>query len=467
MSLLEQEVFGGGQAALEELPVLAIVGRPNVGKSTLFNRLSHARRAIVDNTPGVTRDLNYIQTEWQGHRFVLIDTGGFETDAAPGLEKRVLEQSLLAVEEADLVIFLFDGKAGLNPLDADAVSLLRKVGKSLFYAVNKLDTQPKENDLYEFYSLGVDRVFPLSAEHGLGIPALMQAMVAAFPKRARVAAFTGESRERALAIVGRPNVGKSTLVNRLLGYDRSLVDERPGTTRDALDSPFVWRGMSYTLVDTAGIRRKGRITDRVERYSAIRALRSIDRGNVIVYLLDGSEGVTDQDAQILAYACQRHKGLVLGVNKSDLLPRERGLKERYEKNIQRSLAFVNYAPIVYLSAVTGMGLEELMGHVGAVERVQQRRIRTSTFNRAVRDLMQRSSPPQFCGREVKFYYGTQAGVEPLTFLLFFNYPEGVSPSYQRYLIHGLRSVLALKGAPVRLILRQRSQRGEKPRTDGR
>ncbi|OGQ54737.1 MAG: ribosome biogenesis GTPase Der [Deltaproteobacteria bacterium RIFCSPLOWO2_02_56_12] len=442
------------------LPRLAIVGRPNAGKSTLFNRLAGERKAIVDNLPGVTRDRNYGEVEWYGKRFLLIDTGGFEPDPEKGLKKRIQEQSRLAVEEADVILFLFDGKVGLNPLDQEAVKLLRQVKKPVFFAVNKIDAQSKEDRLYEFYDLGLNEVFPLSAEHGLGLTELMDQVVSAFP--AGLSEVTVEEEEEIvrplrLAIVGRPNVGKSTLVNRLLGFERSVVDSLPGTTRDAVDSPFIWRGQRYTLVDTAGIRRKARIDDRIEHYSVIRSLGSVDRGDLVIHLLDGSEGVTDQDAQILAYAFQRGKGLVLAVNKWDLVPRDSKNTKAYGDQIYRKLSFVDFAPLVFISALDGHGIQRMMEAVQRVARSCQRRIQTSPLNQALRDLFQRHSPPLAQGRQVKLFYATQTALGPPTFTLFVNTPKGITPDYQRYLIHHLRQALELEGSPIRLVLRARRE----------
>lgn len=439
-------------------PILAIVGRPNVGKSTLFNRLTMERKAIVDNLPGVTRDRNYGNGEWYGRRFLLIDTGGFEPDPETGLRKQIQEQSRLAIEEADVILFLFDGKAGLNPLDHDAVSLLRRVKKPVFFTVNKIDTHTKESRLYEFYTLGLNEVFPLSAEHGLGLSELMNRIVDAFPAgRDDGTEKTGEERARplSLAIVGRPNVGKSTLVNRLLGYERSVVDSVPGTTRDAVDSPFILGGEQYTLVDTAGVRRKARIVDRIERYSVIRSLRSVDRGDLVIHLIDGPEGVTDQDAQILAYAFQRGKGLILAVNKWDLVAQDQREPQSYGERVYHKLSFVDFAPLVFISALTGYGLERMMETARRVALSCQRHIQTSTLNQALREAVKGHTPPLARGREVKFFYATQTGLGPPTFTLFVNSPKGVTQNYQRYLIHQFRLVLGLRDSPIRLVLRGR------------
>lgn len=436
--------------------MVAIVGRPNVGKSTLFNRLSGRKRAIVDDLPGVTRDRNYNEVRWRGHAFVLIDTGGFEADEAEGLRGRIREQSLLAVEEADVVLFLFDGKAGLNPLDQEAVRLFRQYDKHVFFVVNKLDTPAKENQLFEFYDAGVTDLFPLSAEHGTGLTELMQAVVEALPEP--VARGREESAGCArISVLGRPNVGKSTLVNGLLGYDRSLVDAQPGTTRDALSSVFEWAGTRYEIVDTAGIRRKARIVDRVERFSVIHALRSADRGDVLVHLLDGLEGVTDQDAQVLAYACQRGKGLVIGINKWDLVPRDQVNLEKYRKFIQRRLAFVSFAPIVQLSALNGAGIEGLMRAVARVDEQQRTWVKTPALNRVLRELTRHQAPPVYRGHEVKVYYVTQTGVQPPTFSLFVNHAAGIRASYRRYLVNAMRPVLGLEHSPLHLVIRERRE----------
>ncbi|MBI2988399.1 MAG: ribosome biogenesis GTPase Der [Deltaproteobacteria bacterium] len=446
------------------LPILAIVGRPNAGKSTLFNRLTRERKAIVDDLPGVTRDRNYGEAEWYGNRFLLVDTGGFEPDPRTELKRHIQEQSRLAIEEADVVLYLFDGKVGLNPADRGAVELLRRVEKPVFFAVNKIDTQSKETGLYEFYALGLDEIFPLSAEHGLGLSELMDRVVGAFPVGLEATAAEDKGPRispMSLAIVGRTNVGKSTLVNRLLGYERSVVDSLPGTTRDAVDSPFVWRGEQYALVDTAGIRRKARIVDRIERYSVIRSLGSVERGDMIIHLLDGTEGVTDQDAQILAYACQRGKGVILAANKWDIVCQEHKGVRSYSEQVYRKLSFLDFAPLVFISALSGHGVRRMMEAVQRVGRSYQSRIQTSKLNQALRDLFKRHSPPLCQGRQVKFFYGTQTGMRPPTFTLFVNFPKGITRDYQRYLIHHLREALDLEGSPIRLLLRDRRVKGIK------
>jgi len=442
-----------------KLPILAIVGRANVGKSTLFNRLVRERKAIVHDLPGVTRDRNYGYAEWYGKKFLLVDTGGLDVEAEEGLEERVQEQSRNAIAEADVILFLFDGKSGLNPLDREAVDLLRKTNKPVFFAVNKLDTYQKEGNLYEFYSLGLDKLFAISAEHGVGLAEIMDEIIDRLPPQEAEREDTEEKTEPppCIAIVGRPNVGKSTLTNRLLGFERSVVDAKPGTTRDAVDTPFTLKGQPCVLVDTAGMRRKARIDDRVERFSVQRALRVVDRGDLIIHIVDGAEGVKDQDAQILAYAHQRGKALVLAVNKWDLLAKEGANVEKYREEVYYKLSFLEYVPVAFISAATGFGVRKMLETADRVIKAYQRKVQTAVLNQALQKIVRAHPAPQDRGRPVKFYYGTQTGTRPPTFTLFVNTPSAVPESYQRYLIHQLRGLLELEYAPIRLVLRARRE----------
>jgi len=446
------------------LPLLAIVGRPNTGKSTLFNRLTKARKAIVHGQPGVTRDLNYGQGEWRGKRFLLVDTGGFESDPESSLRKQIQEQTLLALQEADVILFLLDGKVGLTPLDREAIQLLRQVQKPTFFAANKIDTGAKEALLYEFYRLGLNEVFPLSAEHGLGLGELMDRVAASLPQTERDQVEDDESgavRPLCLAVVGRPNVGKSSLVNRLLGYERAIVDAAPGTTRDAIDTPFLWNGEVYTLVDTAGIRRKARIADRIERYSVIRALRSVDRGQVILHVFDALEGVTGQDAQILAYALRRGKAIVLAANKWDAVPAGQRNTTDYGKMVFDRLPFADFAPLGFISARTGLGIPKLMMTVHRTSISYRSTIQTGPLNRILQNLVKRHAPPAFQGRQVKFFYATQTNTAPPTFTLFVNFPQGIKPDYERFLMHHLRAALELDYTPIRLSFRARREEAQR------
>jgi GTP-binding protein len=439
------------------LPVLAIVGRPNVGKSTLFNRLVGERKAIVDDIPGVTRDRNYAEAEWADRRFMLIDTGGLDSGNSSRLDTNVQEQSRLAIGEADVILFLLDGKSGLSPVDREAVDLLRKAGKPVFFAVNKIDSNKRLENLYEFYTLGLDALFPISAEHGAGLGDLLDEIIAAFPDKGDDAADLeiGESTPLCIAIVGRPNVGKSTLINRLLGYERSVVDAAPGTTRDAVDTPYQLHGQPCTLVDTAGIRRKARVDGRVERFSVQRSLRSVDRGDLVIHVIDGVEGVTDQDAQILSYACDRSKALLLAVNKWDMVSKAGGEVEDYRKQLYHKLSFLDYVPVSFISAASGQGIRKMLETAGRVTQAYQRKIRTSAVNQTLQFIVRTHAAPLSRGKPVKFFYGTQTGTRPPTFTVFVNSPAAVPQSYQRYLVHQLRENLSLDSAPIRLILRAR------------
>jgi GTP-binding protein len=438
-------------------PVLAIVGRPNVGKSTLFNKLLGERKAIVDDSPGVTRDRNYGEAEWAGRKFQLIDTGGLDTDAEGGLKESIQKQSRLALREADVILFLFDGKGGLNPLDREAVGLLRKEDKPVLFAVNKLDSRQRADNLYEFYALGIGPLFSISAEHGLGISELMDEVVQQFPNAEESDVKTEEKAPLRISVVGRPNVGKSTLINRLLGFERSVVDSTPGTTRDALDTPFKLEGEPCVLVDTAGIRRKARINDRLERFSVSHSLRSVDRGDLIIHILDGVEGVTDQDAQILSYACQRGKALLLAVNKWDVVSRNGADVESYREEVYHQLSFLDFVPVIFISAATGYGVRRMLEMAGGVLQAYGKKVSTSAMNQALQRIVRAHAAPLSQGKPVKFYYGTQTGTRPPTFTLFVNTPQAVPESYQRYLIHQLREHLALEYVPIRLVLRARRE----------
>ena len=450
-----------------KLPVVAIVGRPNVGKSTLFNRLSGARKAIVDDMPGVTRDRNYAEALWAGRRYLIIDTGGLDLASGRALDESVQAQSGRAVAEADVILFLFDGKGGLNPLDRVAVDLLRKSGKPVFFAVNKLDSRQRADNLYEFYALGLDPLYSISAEHGLGIPDLMDDLIGRFPPdRADTDAEerADETEPMHVAIIGRPNVGKSTLINRLLGYERSVVDAMPGTTRDSLDAPFMLMGEPCTLIDTAGIRRKARIDDRVERFSVSRSLKAVDRGDLVIHIIDGPEGVTDQDAQILSYAFQRDKALILAVNKWDLVSKADGDVEKYRAEVNYHLAFLEFVPVTFISAATGYGVRRMNETAARVLKSYRRKVSTSAVNQALQKIVRAHSAPLARGKPVKFFYGTQSGTRPPRLTLFVNTPNAVMESYKRYLVHQLQQHLGFEHTPIRLDLRARREPKQRKRS---
>ncbi|HWO43801.1 MAG TPA: ribosome biogenesis GTPase Der [Candidatus Eisenbacteria bacterium] len=439
------------------LPAIALVGRPNVGKSTLFNRLIGQRKAIVHDLPGVTRDRNYGEAQWKGKRFRLIDTGGLVSDAGGKLEQTIQQQTRRAVEEADALLLMLDGKEGLNPNDREAADFLRRSGKPVFFAVNKIDSPRREDNLYEFYRLGESRLFAISAEHGLGVAELMEAVTASLPAAEESAAPDEAAEPVRIAVVGRPNVGKSTLINRLVGFERSVVDAAPGTTRDAIDSPFSLNGEPGVLVDTAGIRRKSRVSDRLEYFTIRRSLRSVDRGDLVIHVIDGPEGVTDQDAQILSYAHDRGKAILLAVNKWDRMEAQGADPEAYRRQVYERLPFLEFAPVVLIAAATGFGIRKMLATARAVLADYRRQVPTSVFNQALQSSVKAHAAPFSRGRPVKFYYGTQTGKAPPTFTLFVNAPGSVTEDYRRYLINQFRRALGFSLVPVRLILRARRE----------
>jgi GTP-binding protein len=453
------------------LPIVAIVGRPNVGKSTLFNRLVGGRRAIVDDLPGVTRDRNYAEADWSGRKYLLVDTGGLDSDTDGDLQANVQAQSRLAVAEADAVVFLFDGKAGLNPLDRQAVDELRKAGKPVFFTVNKLDSRQRADNLFEFYALGIEPLYSISAEHGLGVGELFDDVMRHFPPLpadspsdetddADLEDTEPEAKPVAplrVAVVGRPNVGKSTLINRLLGFERSVVDATPGTTRDSLDTPFELFGEPCILIDTAGIRRKARIDDRIERFSVSQSLKAVERGDLIIHVIDGPEGVTDQDAQILSYAVQRGKALLLAVNKWDLVSKHSNDAAKYREEVNYRLSFLDFVPITFIAAATGYGVRKMLETGARVVRAYRRKVSTSQLNQALQRIVKAHTVPLFRGKPVKFYYGTQTRTQPPTFTFFVNIAHAVPASYQTYLAGQLRESLGLEHAPIRLVFRPRRE----------
>ena len=436
-------------------PTIAIVGRPNVGKSTLFNRLVGGRRAIVDALPGVTRDRNYGTTEWRGRHFSVVDTGGFEPAAPDPLMAQVETQARVAMEEAECVFFLVDGQAGLNPADAAFARILREEAtRPVLLVVNKVDSARAEPRAAEFYRLGFERLFPISAEQGLGVGDLLDAAAALLPLPAAPPEATGAV---TVAVVGRPNVGKSSLVNRLLGLPRVIVSPEPGTTRDAVDTPLTVAGRPYVLVDTAGIRAKGKVGYRVEAYSVLRALRSIDRCDVAILVLDVTSGAVGQDQKIAAYAAEAGCGLILAMNKWDVAPLG-AAGDEFALELRRTFQYCDFAPIVTCSALTGLRVARLFPLVARVAAERDRRIATGELNRVLAEIVERTPPPTHKGRPVKIRYVTQGSTRPPTFIFFTNLPQGLPSPYRRFLAHRLRERYAFAGTPIRLLFRKGSGR---------
>lgn len=436
-------------------PVVAIVGRPNVGKSTLFNRLTGGRAAIVENIPGVTRDRLYRPCRWRGREFLLVDTGGLVID--PGTDAilaQVRRQAEMAMEEADLILFMVDARTGLTAEDEAIARFLRRTERPVLVIANKVDNFSRQTDFYEFYNLGMGEPFPISAELGLNTGDLLDLIIDHLPPSME------EEEEREvvrLAVVGRPNVGKSSLVNAILGEERVIVSEIPGTTRDAIDTYFERGGQRYMLIDTAGLRRKARISESTERYSALRALRAIDRCDIALVVIDAVEGVAEQDKKIAGYAHEAGKASILVMNKWDRVEKDEKTMHRMEEEVRAELAFLDYAPIVFISALTKQRIPRLLEQIDFVAEQYAKRIPTPMINELLSIATRLNPPPGEKGKPLKIYYGTQVKIKPPTLVLFVNDPELVHFSYQRYLENQLRQNFGFEGCPIRLIFRAKSE----------
>ncbi|OLB56913.1 MAG: ribosome biogenesis GTPase Der [Nitrospirae bacterium 13_2_20CM_2_62_8] len=437
-------------------PVVAIIGRPNVGKSTLFNRVLGARTAIVDDVPGVTRDRNYADGTYQGRAFRLVDTGGLDPSATDGMLSLIRRQSQLAIAEADILIFLMDGRAGLTPGDEEIVSLLRGVTKPAFYTINKIDTPQSETLQADFYRLGQETLYPLSAEAGTGVDELLEAILPLLP-------VSGEGAEPAeppprIAIVGRPNVGKSTLINTLLGQERMVVFELPGTTRDSVDTTVSHRGRSYIFTDTAGIRRRGRIERGIEGYSVARAMRAMGRSDVALLILDAVEGITEQDTKIAGLALKQGRACLLLVNKWDLRQGDDAARRQYELDLRRRLPFLPWAPVLFGSALKPDSVSEVFPLVDQVVTAFTRRIPTGLLNKFLQEVIAENPLPVRKGKPgkaVKSVYVTQVATQPPVFALFVGHPEDVGPTYLRFLEHRLRERFEFLGTSIRILVRRK------------
>ena len=433
-------------------PIVAIVGRPNVGKSTFFNRITRSKDALVDNFPGVTRDRIYGDASWNDIEFTLVDTGGFSLADEDDLAQQIRFQVQQAIEDADVITLLLDGKQGISPFDKDIVEILRSITKPVFYAVNKIDGQEQEKNMYDFCSFGIEKLYPVSAEHRYGISSFLDDLVLALPE------FAPEKSQDIikLAVVGRPNVGKSSLINRILGENRLLVSHIPGTTRDAIDTVCDINGKSYLLIDTAGIRRKGKVSKKLEKFSIIKALRSLDRCDVALIVMDADEGITEQDINIAGYAFERGCGCILLLNKWDLIEKNTNTAKKYYDRLRMEAKYLSFAPAITISALTGQRVSKIFKLVDEVYSQYAMRIGTGQLNRILDQAIKKNEPSLHRGKRLKFYYATQVSSKPPTFVCFVNYPDAVHFSYKRYLINQIRAEAGLDKTPVRLFFRQRT-----------
>lgn len=435
-------------------PIVAIVGRPNVGKSTLFNQIGKKRVSIVENIPGVTRDRIYLDAEWLNQEFTMIDTGGIEIETTDHILTSMRHQAKIAIEEADVIVFVVDGKAGMTTADTEVARILRNTKKPVILAVNKIDSSNRELLIYEFYNLGLGDPIPISASNALNLGDLLDRVVECFPKDM---IEVKDSDEISIAVIGRPNVGKSSLVNSLLGQERVIVSDIPGTTRDAIDTHFVKDDIKFTLIDTAGMRRKAKVDLPIERYSVMRSLRAIDRSDVVLMVINADEGVIEQDKKIAGYAHDAGKGVIIVVNKWDLVEKDDKTSLRFTENLREELGFLQYAPVLYTSALTKQRVHRVTDLVKYVAEQQAMRIQTSVLNQVIIDATAINPPPSHRGKKLKILFTTQADIKPPTFIFFVNEPEIMHFSYVRFLENKLRESFGFEGTPLKLVIRGRKE----------
>ena len=437
-------------------PVISIVGRPNVGKSTLFNRILGFKKAITEDTPGVTRDRNYGEFDYHGKDFILIDTGGFEPSKEDGFSPLIERQIWVSLNESDMAIFVLDGKEGMLPEDRDVAKILRKWQKPVFFAINKVDSSKREADLIDFYEMGVEKFYPVSAVHGIGVDDLLEDIVIAAEglESGPEESLNADSKTVRIAIVGKPNTGKSSITNRMLGSERMIVSDVAGTTRDAIDSRIVYKEKEIVLIDTAGLRKKSKISMKVEEYSVSSAIRSIERANIVNLIIDGQEGAGHQEGSIAHLIISRGKGLCIVVNKWDLVAKTTK-QDEYRKMVHEKVPHAAFAPVIFVSAMTGKNIEKILEENLKVYEQLTRRISTADINRAFGGFFEKLSISFQQGKQVKIFYVSQAKASPPTFILFSNHPELVPEHYKRYLENSIRAKFGFAGAPIRLVFKKK------------
>ena len=438
------------------LPLVAVVGRPNVGKSTFFNKVVGKRLSIVEDTPGVTRDRIYAEAEWCGVHFALIDTGGIEPNTKDVILSQMREQAEMAIDTSDVILFMVDGKEGLTAADREVGEMLMRTGKKVVLAVNKIDKPELPDDFYDFYELGLGEPIPISSANMMNLGDLLDEIVASFPE----GAGTEEDDSIKIAMIGKPNVGKSSLVNKLLGENRVIVSPIAGTTRDSIDTPFEFDGDQYTLIDTAGIRRKSKVNEDIEKFSIIRAVAAIERCDVCMLMIDAQEGVTEQDKKIAGIAHEAGKGIVILVNKWDLIEKETNTMKKFRENMDTELGFMSYAPSLFISALTGQRVNQVMGLAKVVAENRAMRVPTGQLNTVITDATMMKQPPSDKGKRLKIYYVTQVGVKPPLFSFKINARKLMHFSYSRYLENQIRNAFGFEGTSLKFVFREKGEKEE-------
>ena len=439
-------------------PTVAIIGKPNVGKSTFFNYIVGSRISIVEDTPGVTRDRVYAETNWRGRNFTVVDTAGIEPESDDTIISQMREQAKIAIDIADVILFLTDVKQGVTAADQEIAIMLKKSKKPVVLVCNKADNMSRDrNEIYEFYNLGMGEPYPVSAANALGIGDVLDALYENFPEKSDDEDEDGRIK---VAVIGKPNVGKSSLINKILGENRTIVSNIAGTTRDAIDTEYENEYGKYVLIDTAGIRRKSKVSESIEKFSIMRTLLAIERADVCLMMIDANEGVTDQDAKIAGEAHEAGKGIIIVVNKWDEYEKETGTLEKYKKDIYAKLSYLSYAPVIFISAKTGQRVDKLFNMINNVAEQNAMRVSTATLNQVINEAIAIVQPPTDKGKRLKILYGTQVSTKPPTFVIFVNNKELFHFSYERYLVNQIRKEFGLEGTPVRIIAREKGEKEE-------